>query len=190
MTDSPFPRIVDPKQRAFLAAFRETGNVRVACEVAKVGRSSHYRWLEMHPAYREAFDLAKECAGDMLEDEAFRRAVEGVEEPVGWYKGQAGGMVRKYSDVLLIFLLKSLRPEKYRERVEMRGTLANIDVTKLPDHLLARLAVGEHPFSVLAPARGGAAVPMLGSSEPIEGERDVVTRDSRDALRDVTEGEE
>ena len=67
MTDSPFPRIVDSKQRAFLAAFRETGNVCLACEVAKVGRSSHYRWLEKDPEYRAAFDLAKECAGDMLE---------------------------------------------------------------------------------------------------------------------------
>ena len=75
-----------------------------------------------------------------------------------------------YSDVLLMFQLKALRPEKYRERVEMRGTLANIDVTKLPDHLLARIAAGEHPFSVLAPGQGSAAVPMLEprASEPIE----------------------
>jgi len=29
------------KQRAFLAAFRETCNVRLACESAGVGRSSH-----------------------------------------------------------------------------------------------------------------------------------------------------
>ena len=33
-------------------------------------------------------------------------------------------MVRKYSDVLLIFLLKGLRPERYRERVEVKGSLA------------------------------------------------------------------
>ncbi len=164
--------------------FRETGNVSLACEVAKVGRSSHYRWLGMHPEYREAFELAKLQAADVLEDEAHRRAVEGVEEPVGWYKGEPGGYVRRYSDVLLMFQLKALRPEKYRERVEMRGTLANIDVTKLPDHLLARIAAGEHPFSVLAPGQGGAAVPLLGSGVPTEGEREVVTRDSRDALRD------
>ncbi len=43
--------------------------------------------------------------------------MEGVEEPVRWYKGEAGGMVRKYSDVLLIFLLKGLRPDKYKDRV-------------------------------------------------------------------------
>ena len=36
--------------------------------------------------------------------------------PAGWYKGKAGGTVREYSDLLLIFLLKGMRPEKYRER--------------------------------------------------------------------------
>ena len=172
MTDSPVSRIVHPKRRAFLAAFRETGNVRLACEVAKVGRSSHYRWLEMHPEYRKAFELAKEEAGDILEAEVFRRAVEGVEKPVGWYKGQPGGYVREYSDTLLIFYLKTLRPEKYRERVEMRGTLAHIDLTKLPDHLLARIAAGEHPYSVLAPGQGGAAVSLLGSRAVEEGARE------------------
>ncbi len=160
MTDSPFPRIVDSKQRAFLAAFRETGNVRLACEVAKVGRTSHYRWLEMHPAYREAFDLAKLQAADILEQEAYRRAVEGIEEPIGWYRGVAGGTVRRYSDVLLMFLLKGLLPERYRERRDLRSSLAHIDLTQLPDHLLARIAAGEHPFSVLAPGQGGAAVPV------------------------------
>ncbi len=47
MSESPFPKIAHPYKRAFLAAFRETGNVRLACEVVKVGRSSHYRWLEV-----------------------------------------------------------------------------------------------------------------------------------------------
>ena len=57
-------------------------------------------------------------AGDILEAEAHRRAVEGVEEPVGWYKGQAGGTVRRYSDVLLMFLLKGVLPERYKDRIE------------------------------------------------------------------------
>ena len=37
------------RQRAFLSAFRETCTVVRACEVAKVGRSSHYRWLADDP---------------------------------------------------------------------------------------------------------------------------------------------
>ncbi len=169
MSESPFPKIAHPYKRAFLAAFRETGNVRLAREVAKVGRSSHYRWLEKDPEYREAFDVAKEDAADVLEAEAHRRAVDGWEEPVGWYKGVAGGTVRRYSDVLLIFLLKALRPERYRERYEIKGTLANLDLRRLPDDLIARLAAGENPISVLAPILQ-AELPALGRGENAAGE--------------------
>ncbi len=151
MSESPFPKIAHPGKMAFLAAFRETGNVCLACKAAGVGRSSHYRWFEENSAYREAFDQAKEDATDVLEAEAHRRAVHGVVEYVGWYRGEAGGVVRRYSDVLLIVLLKSVLPERYRERVEGRGVFAHLDVSLLPDELVARLANGENPITVLAP---------------------------------------
>ncbi len=52
---------------------------------------------------------------DLLEDEAVRRAKDGVEEPV-YQGGKLVGHVQKYSDTLLIFLLKGAKPEKFRER--------------------------------------------------------------------------
>lgn len=140
------------KKKAFLAAFRENGNVRLACLAADVGRSTHYRWLDSDMAYREAFDLAKEDAADILEAEAKRRAVDGVEEPVGFYRGQPGGVVRKYSDTLLIFLLKGLRPEVYRERMEVRGFLGKIDLNMLSNEMIERIASGENPVVVIASA--------------------------------------
>jgi hypothetical protein len=154
---------VTPQQRAFLAAFRKTGNVRLACEAAKVGRSSHYRWLNRSPGYREAFAVAKEEVADILEAEAFRRAVHGWEEPVGWYKGKAGGVVKRYSDPLLILLLKALRPDRYRETVQFKGAMANLDLNQLPDEAIERIARGEHVMSVLASMvpRAGEAVPGL-----------------------------
>ena len=74
--------------------------------------------------------------------------------------------MREYSDILTIFLLKGLRPEKYRDRVEMRGALARIDISYLPDHLLQRVADGEHIMSVLSSAvelgaAGGVDIPKL-----------------------------
>ena len=146
------------KKKAFLAAFRKTGNVRLACEAAEVGRSSHYRWLETDAAYEEAFELAKEDAADILEAEAKRRAIEGVLEPVGFYKGEPGGHVRRYSDTLLIFLLKGLRPEVYRERVEVRGLLANLDLNLLPNALVERVARGEPIEAVLASGASEAGI--------------------------------
>ena len=153
MTELRFPEITNPKQRAFLIAFRETGNVRLACEAAGVGRSSHYRWLDGDPIYQEAFEEAQEDACDTLEAAAVRRAVVGVQKPAGWYRGKAGGTITEYSDNLLMFLLKGNRPEKYADRVELRGAMANIDLTRLPDHLLERIANGEHPLAVLASAQ-------------------------------------
>ncbi len=114
--------LTDP-QRSFLAAFRQMAIIRRACKVAEVGRRTHYDWMDASPEYRAAFEAGKEDAVDSLEAEVFRRVVKGVRKPVGWYKGVAGGYVREYSDLLLMFQLKALRPEKYRERVEVRGSL-------------------------------------------------------------------
>ena len=50
----------------------------------------------------------------MLEAEARRRAAIGVDEPV-FYKGKVVGHIRKYSDNLLMFLLKAHWPEKFRD---------------------------------------------------------------------------
>ena len=47
---------------------------------------------------------------------------------------------------------KGAAPEKYRDRVELRGALANLNLEALPDHLIARLAAGENPLGVLASA--------------------------------------
>jgi hypothetical protein len=40
-----------------------------------------------------------------------------------FYQGQMCATVRKYSDTLLIFLLKGRKPERYREQVEHSGQL-------------------------------------------------------------------
>jgi hypothetical protein len=103
------------KQRAFLAVYSEAGNISQAAELANVNRCMHYTWMGKSEKYREAFQGAMEMAADRLEQEARRRAVNGVSEPV-FYKGEQCGTIQRYSDTLLIFLLKGIRPEKYRER--------------------------------------------------------------------------
>lgn len=109
-----------PKKEAFLAAYAQLGNVSAAAIAAKCSRRDHYRWLKDDTGYKARFDDAHKEACENLEAEARRRAVEGVEEPV-FHKGQVCGTIRKYSDTLLIFLLKGAVPEKYRERFEHSG---------------------------------------------------------------------
>jgi hypothetical protein len=133
-------------QTRFLGAFRSSGNVRLAAEAAGVDRSRHYHWLTEDPEYGDEFAAAKEDAIEALEAEVYRRGVQGVDEPVGWYRGQAGGTVKKYSDLLLLALLRAHAPERWRERVEVRGAMATIDYDRvlplLSDEQLLRLKDG------------------------------------------------
>ncbi len=104
-----------PKRRAFLKKLSETGNVSEAARASKVSRSHAYALKLADPAFAADWMDALESATDLLEAEARHRAVEGVEQP-HFHQGQVTGSVRKYSDSLLMFLLKAHRPEKYRDR--------------------------------------------------------------------------
>lgn len=108
-------------KKLFLADLAKTGNITQSAESVGISRRLHYTWLEEDDdegTYRAAYDRAIQAAADVLEAEAWRRGVDGVEEPVGWYRGEPGGKIRRYSDTLLIFLLKGIRPEKFRERFD------------------------------------------------------------------------
>lgn len=100
----------------FLAVLRDTGNVRAAAQAAQVDRSTPYKLRGADPAFAASWEEAMDDAADVLEAEARRRATIGVDEPV-FYQGVPVGSVRRYSDTLLIFLLKGARPQTYRERV-------------------------------------------------------------------------
>lgn len=110
----------DALKRRFLIAFAESGNVSAAARLAGVGRRTHYDWLKADKEYRAAFDAAAEDAADALEEEARRRAL-GYEEPVYDRAGAMTGVRRRHSDLLMIFLLKGLRPEKYAQQHVVAG---------------------------------------------------------------------
>lgn len=108
------------KQRAFLAAYAECGNITYAAECAEVNPDQHHRVWKQDPAYWEAFEAAHEMACDRLEYEARKRAVEGVREPI-YHRGRIIGHVVKYSDALLMFLLKAERKNKFQPLREATG---------------------------------------------------------------------
>lgn len=93
------------------------GTITKAAQSVEIDRSTHYYWLENDEEYAIAFRRAEQMAADLLEEEAWRRAVEGDERPI-YSKGKKIGSVRNYSDGLLTFLLKGAKPEKYKDRVQ------------------------------------------------------------------------
>lgn len=108
-------------QRRVLDEYIVTGALTHSCRKAGIDPKRHYEWLQFDPNYPDMFAEAHERSIENMEIEARRRAVDGTEEPVGWYHGVPGGYVKRYSDNLLIFMLKSARPDKYRERIEHMG---------------------------------------------------------------------
>jgi hypothetical protein len=105
----------------FLAAFADCGVVRKAAEQVGINERTHRWWLSKSASYRKQFKLAEERAIQAMEAELHRRAVLGSEEPV-FFQGQQVGTTRRYSDILLIFLLKSKRPDVYRDYRETKVT--------------------------------------------------------------------
>jgi AcrR family transcriptional regulator len=104
----------------FLEELRQHATVKRAAKAAKIHHSTVYERLAKDEVFRRAVEEALEVGAVALEQEAIRRAVEGVKEPV-FYQGQKVDTVTRYSDTLLIFLLKGLKPERYKDRHEHTG---------------------------------------------------------------------
>ena len=122
--DLLFTTIRNTKKRAFLAAFASCGQIRAASKIAHVSWASHYAWLkdEDSAAYIEAFNHAREIAGDIAEGEIYRRAFLGFDHPV-IYEGKITTTYKNYSDSLAMFFLKGLKPERYRENLNLSGSV-------------------------------------------------------------------
>ena len=144
------PLLTLKRRNLFLGAYAECGMITESARRAGVSTEAHYLWLK-DPDYKRAFEEAENRAVDRMADEAHRRAVEGNDEPIV-YQGEiqrkldADGKptgepetVRRYSDNLLMFLMKGARPEKYRDT--WKGEIAHSGTTTViqrnPD--LARL---------------------------------------------------
>lgn len=95
------------KARA-LRAYRKSGTIASACRAANIARETWRRWLEADTAFAMLAEEAYEELTDSLETIAVERA-------------------KKESDTLLIFLLKSLRRNKFADRHVL--TLVSPDIT-------------------------------------------------------------
>jgi hypothetical protein len=118
---------------------------RRACRAADVSRATVWRRRQADEDFALAFAEAERDVLAMLEDEAVRRALHGVERPVAI--GGERELVRHYSDSLLAMLLRSRAPERYVDRhrlehggrIEHEHALYDPDAVELSDELRARV---------------------------------------------------
>lgn len=115
----------EDKDKVFFAALSAYGNVSKAADAAGWCRAWLYARRAEDEAFAAAWDKALEIGVEALEDEAKRRAYEGWDEPV-FYEGVECGAKRKFSDTLLIVLLKAHKPEKYAERQKVESVSNDI----------------------------------------------------------------
>lgn len=124
------------KRKKFLDSYSKMGNITVACEAAGIERSTHYAVWMNDPKYAVKFEEAKQEAGDRIEAEIFRRGHDGINKAI-YYQGETIDVVKEYSDVLLIFFAKAIRPDKFREpnSFNLQGKIGDkkIDVSILQD---------------------------------------------------------
>jgi hypothetical protein len=111
-------KMTKKRQGEFLQGLAEGLSVSMSAKFASVGRSTAYDWRTKDKCFAALWDGAIEEGSDLLEDEAWRRAVNGTDRPVGFYQGVAGDVIKSYSDRLLIFLLKARRPSKFGDKIE------------------------------------------------------------------------
>ena len=133
-------KLTRERQDKFLEALAATGIVSTAVKIAGTSRTRVYTLRKKNPSFAAAWEEAEEKAADALEAEAWRRAVDGVAEPLvsgGKLVSDSTGQpiaIRRYSDVLLIALLKARRPERFKDRTAIEHDIS--------DNLAQRLDAG------------------------------------------------
>ncbi len=110
------------KKEAFLAAYADCGTILHAARAVGISRQTVYNWQQADEDFAVAMHASTRDVRDDLFAEARKRAKDG-------------------SDTLLIFLLKALDPEMFREnvRVEHSGRIGH-DVSGMSTEELEQLA--------------------------------------------------
>lgn len=116
---------LSPDLKAFFRVLEKTGTPTKAAKVAGVRRTAMEKLRKTNPDIEALWQTCMQHRAEIFEDEAIRRGVKGVMEPV-YYMGAICGYKRVYSDSLLSKVLEGNMPEKYRSnhKIELEGKLA------------------------------------------------------------------
>lgn len=112
--ESTRPRVWE---KAFLIVLADMANVTAACKAVNISRPVVYEHKNTDERFAALWEEACEIASDSLVAEATRRGRDGYDRPV-FQGGEEVGVVREYSDTLLITLLKARRPSEFRENIQ------------------------------------------------------------------------
>jgi hypothetical protein len=105
------------KEIVLTEALREKPSIKAACRKARIGRNAFYNWFNDDPEFAARINAAKAQGLDALEDALTER-----------------GLIT--DTTAAIFLLKSHRPEIYRDRIDL-----NVQVRKKAEQMADALGI-------------------------------------------------
>lgn len=116
------PALARELKMVFLRAYARHGVISDGTLAAGITYRTFYRWQKDDEVFNEDCKTALAMANDLMEREARRRAIDGFERPI-IYQGEVTGEYTDYSDSLLTTLMKGNKPEKYKERTQLSGSV-------------------------------------------------------------------
>jgi hypothetical protein len=162
------------RQRAFIGALADTGEVIAAAHSVGMSDSSAYTLRRAPGAegFAAAWEAALGNSSRRLVDIAFDRAINGVDDVVLDKDGNHIYTKRKYNDRLLMFLIRAHGPERYRHA-----------------HGFGQ-AQGQGQETVPAQMPVAEALKLLGPEPPAEPEKLLSPEELNDALEiaDIMDG--
>lgn len=120
------PQQLQAQKNRFLRAVERFGTLTAGCKAARVSPHTVYEWREQDIEFTIREHEARERCADELEAVVLKRA-------------------KKRSDILAIFLLKAMRPERFRERYEISHSPSEILLKPIVIDDLALLEPGQQP---------------------------------------------
>lgn len=137
----------DARKGLFLGALAKSGCILDACRALGISSRTVYRHQESDPVFAENIRTALAMSAAPMELAAYRRAVEGVEQPFA-----CGGEVhvrRHYSDGLLRLLLQGSNPRKYGPNPGFRRKrLLKHERKQMEREIRAELSISLRPRSL------------------------------------------
>lgn len=140
-TTKPQTFFTPKKKEKFIELLMEYGVVTYAAQGVDVTRQTAYAARRIDKHFAEAWDEAVEFSVENMERVAYDRAVNGVNEPLSFKGELTGDYIKRYSDILLMFMIKGNKPEKYRENTNTQVNV-NVSPNSLSDSQLLRIAQG------------------------------------------------
>lgn len=129
----PIHKLAHPKQQEFLWSVRELGTLKAAQKATGVAPETHYKWLREDGLYADAYAGCRVGRNAKLEETAYGRAIDGVEEVT--VTEDANGnrttkIVRRVDNKMLWNLLVNNHPDYAKS---LRGGDQNVVMANLPD---------------------------------------------------------